>query len=212
MLKSLLIALATVACTVLLILVDPVLLRGFKAIAPDAPVPLAIAAAMEYTLATPVVLVGIILYALALRAARWRRFWLLFAAAFTQSMMISQLKRVFSRMRPDDLVASFGFYGPMWEHAYKSFPGGHAAGSFCLAALFAHWHPRWRWAFYAGAILITLSRIYLQRHFVSDCFIGANLGYWVAQTFLFYFEPREKPAPVGGPAAYIEVAEGDEPA
>lgn len=212
MLKSLLIAVATVATTAVLILLDPLLLRAFHAVAPRVPAVERIAEAMEYTLAPGVVIGGVVLYALLVRAARWRRPWIIVGTAIAQGLFIGKLKDVFCRMRPDDLMVSFGFYGPKWHSAYNSFPGGHAAGSFALAALFAHWHPRWGWAFYSAATIITLSRIYLDRHFFSDCFIGASLGYWIARTFLYYLEPREVLKPEGDRATFLELDDGEEPA
>jgi len=189
-LKSILIAAGTVAATVLLICVDPALLAAFKVVVPDHPILRQIAAAAEHVLDQRVVVLGIILYAVLVRSNKLRAFGILFGATLSQALLVSQLKRVFSRMRPADLIASTGFFGPMWHGEHNSFPGGHAAAAFALATLFAAWHPRWKWVIYSVATLITLTRIYLERHFFSDCFIGGCIGYWIAVTFLFYFDRK----------------------
>lgn len=59
-----------------------------------------------------------------------------------------------------------------------SFPSGHATAAFALAAMQpAREQPYW----YAGATLIGVSRVTLDRHYVHDVLAGAALGYFTAQ-------------------------------
>lgn len=59
-----------------------------------------------------------------------------------------------------------------------SFPSGHATAAFALAAMQpSREQPYW----YAGATLIGVSRVALDRHYVHDVLAGAALGYFTAQ-------------------------------
>lgn len=91
-------------------------------------------------------------------------------AALVVNLAVEGLKRATDRTRPD------GESNP----ANSSLPSSHAANAFALAALFARRWRRWAPAFWAGALLVAASRVYLNRHFVSDALIGALLGMGLA--------------------------------
>jgi undecaprenyl-diphosphatase len=77
------------------------------------------------------------------------------------------LKWVTRRERPES----------MHEHRHNtSFPSQHSSGAAAVAVLVARRHPRVGWAFWALALLIGLSRIYLGRHFPTDVLSGFLLG------------------------------------
>ena len=191
--KSLLYAVLIVAATVLLVALDPYLMAAYRSVAPHSRAVDALCNFALHLLAQPVILVGILLYVALIRVERLRRFSILAGTALTQGLLVSFLKKLFSRVRPSDLPHPGAFLGPQWHNEQASFPGGHAAAAFALAAVFSAWHPRGRWAFYIGAALISLTRIQLNRHYFGDSFIGAWLGYWCAQCFLVYLG-RPRPA------------------
>jgi membrane-associated phospholipid phosphatase len=58
-----------------------------------------------------------------------------------------------------------------------SFPSGHATAAFAAATVESDWHPSEAPYWYAGAALISASRVALHRHFIGDVFAGAALGY-----------------------------------
>ncbi len=58
----------------------------------------------------------------------------------------------------------------------KSFPSSHAVNNFAVATLFALFYRRWRFAFYAWAALIALSRVFVGVHYPSDIAGGALIG------------------------------------
>jgi hypothetical protein len=97
-------------------------------------------------------------------------------------LWISLLKTVTSRTRPSGGTQGSGrffSYNPPKGEDNRSFPSGHAMGSFALATVFAHQYPekRWvSWVFYGAAGLIGVSRITLGRHYPSDVLVGAILG------------------------------------
>jgi membrane-associated phospholipid phosphatase len=122
---------------------------------------------------------------------RTRRFALALAAAVaTQAVLVWALKALLGRVRPWLVL---GLPAP-WGHPHDgSFPSGHAAGSFCVAAFLVAALPALpafsrrtslaralsfalSLAVIALAGFIALSRVYLGAHFPSDVLAGALLG------------------------------------
>jgi undecaprenyl-diphosphatase len=87
-------------------------------------------------------------------------------AAGVVNLVVEGIKRGTERVRPD------GDRNP----ANSSFPSSHAANAFALAALLARRWRRGAAAFWIGAAVIAVSRVYLNRHFASDVLVGAVLG------------------------------------
>jgi undecaprenyl-diphosphatase len=117
--------------------------------------------------------------------ARTRRFASILAVAVaTQYVLVWSLKLGVGRARP---WIALGLPQPIGGPHDFSFPSGHAAGSFCVAAfvvlaLPATWpNSPWLVRLVAGvtcaiATLVALSRVYLGAHFPSDVVGGALLG------------------------------------
>ena len=202
--KSIVIAAAIVAAGVLLVAFDPYLMAAYRSVAPDWEALNVISQILRKAFEPLIVFVCIILYVALSRVDRLPRFAALAGAMLTQATAVSLLKKFFSRPRPRELPDEVVFFGPRWHDAYGSFPGGHAAVAFALAAVLAAWHPRWKWAFYAGAFVVAWSRVHLNAHFIGDCFIGGWLGFWIARCFVEYLggrkqqEAGEQDYPAGG--------------
>jgi membrane-associated phospholipid phosphatase len=88
------------------------------------------------------------------------------------------LKIVFGRARPRFWLAGdmSGFDFFRYGFRYASFPSGHTATSVAAAVAFGVLFPRWRGVFRAGALLIAVSRVALDLHYVSDVIAGALVG------------------------------------
>lgn len=72
----------------------------------------------------------------------------------------------------------------------KSFPSGHAANAFMVAALLAEWLRRRRYCLYGIAVLAALSRIYLGVHYPVDVLVGGFLGFSITSLMLFFYPLR----------------------
>ncbi len=95
-------------------------------------------------------------------------------ALIPANLAVEGLKRAVHRTRPD------GDTNP----TNASFPSSHAANAFALAWVFSR---RWRRGapfFFLAAIVVGFSRMYLNRHFLSDVLCAAVIGVvsaWVAE-------------------------------
>jgi undecaprenyl-diphosphatase len=117
--------------------------------------------------------------------ARTRRFaGALTIAIVLQAVIVWAMKAAIGRVRP---WIALGLPAPVGSPHDFSFPSGHAAGSFCLAAFLAlalpaAWPASPRRARLVGGVafvyaaLVASSRVYLGAHFPSDVLFGALLG------------------------------------
>ena len=118
------------------------------------------------------------------------------------NLVVEGLKVAIDRRRPDG------------EHkrSNASFPSSHAANAFALAAVLSRRWWRGAAVWWALAILVSASRIYLNRHFLSDVVAGGAIGLccaWLAaRRFAAGQGPVEHPGqgsrghpPETGPAA-----------
>lgn len=71
-----------------------------------------------------------------------------------------------------------------------SFPSGHASGAFAGAAVFACYDKKRRFMYYAVALLIAYSRVYLYCHYLFDIMTGALLGYIISTATLTWIPYR----------------------
>ena len=92
------------------------------------------------------------------------------------------LKSAFGRSRPymDEGITSFHPF--TLNDDDHSFPGGHAAAAFALSTVLSrNAGPKWlKILAYLPASITPISRIYEDKHWVSSCFFGGTLGYFVA--------------------------------
>jgi dolichol kinase len=82
------------------------------------------------------------------------------------------LKYIFNVSRPYEKIENFN---PAYAESSPSFPSGHTQLGFTAAALSSNY----RTIFYIWAFLISISRIVLGVHYLSDVVVGAILGYLI---------------------------------
>ena len=99
-------------------------------------------------------------------------------------LMISGIKVVAGRSRPNVGVGRGTWDGPSTGNSHYSFPSGHTQTAFSIATTFATEYgdvPGVAPAAYALAALTGVSRIYNNQHWASDVFVGGALGYFTAK-------------------------------
>ncbi|NOZ80689.1 MAG: phosphatase PAP2 family protein [DPANN group archaeon] len=94
--------------------------------------------------------------------------WLSF---FTSLFFSTLLKFIIQRPRPS-LVHAL----PFLSFVGFSFPSAHTAIAFCAVPLVRKAFPRVSWFFIFFAVLVGISRIYVDAHYLSDVVGGALLG------------------------------------
>jgi len=136
----------------------------------------------------------LVLLVIILAGRRWKHIGRsILAGLVIQTATVEVLKPLTGRPRPPQCDGLSVFYGPAGSE-FHSFPSGHAAFAFMLATVAAAYFPRWRWLAYAGAGAIALSRVLLDRHFISDIIVGAVVGYLAACLVLRWWPPQESGA------------------
>ena len=120
----------------------------------------------------------------------WGALRLAVAALAGTNLVVEVLKRAVERPRPDGEQ----------RRSNSSFPSSHAANAFALAVVLG---ARWRRGvpvFVALALTVAFSRMYLNRHFLSDVVGGALIGTlcsWAAAHWL-PLRPRVRGAGTAG--------------
>ena len=102
------------------------------------------------------------------------------AALVGSNLVVEGLKRLVGRVRPDGDA----------HRSNSSFPSGHAASAIALAMVFS---ARWRggtWFFVLLAALVSWSRIYLNRHFLTDVLASVVIGVGFGVLALRMIDPR----------------------
>jgi membrane-associated phospholipid phosphatase len=126
----------------------------------------------------------VLLAAAAFLVARWRSVaWLLLFAGLshlTTRLIAGVLKNVFLRLRPYD-----AFAGGVWNDRFfadggSSFPSGHAAHFWALFFVAALAFPRLRIAAFVLAVAVSVARIAVNDHYVSDILVSAAIAAWVS--------------------------------
>ncbi len=96
------------------------------------------------------------------------------------------MKSFFEQYRPckelSDLVLRINCGGRL------SFPSGHATGTMIMAVWFGYHYKKWLPYFFAFALTISFSRVYVGVHWTSDVLGGMLLGYGIARSFIYFWE------------------------
>jgi membrane-associated phospholipid phosphatase len=102
----------------------------------------------------------------------------LFAAIAVPSLFSSIIKRVIGRARPfvGTEIDPFLYGQLVWRADYASMPSGHATTAFAAAIAVGLLWPRLRPLMLIYALMIAVSRVVLDAHYLSDVVAGAFVG------------------------------------
>ena len=82
------------------------------------------------------------------------------------------IKSLFRRKRPPwEVMRAYNIRRPLTS----SFPSGHATSAFCAAILLAEDDVLWP-LYYALAVVVATSRVYVKIHHASDVLVGVGVG------------------------------------
>ncbi len=116
-------------------------------------------------------------------------------AFFYSGVIVTMLKSIFGRERPylqyDNL--SFKPFELSNDH-YFSFPSGHATISFAVSTALAKSFENiyWKSFWYGSAVMVSASRVYHDRHWISDVFAGGVLGYSIGAYIVNFDKDKNK--------------------
>jgi membrane-associated phospholipid phosphatase len=104
------------------------------------------------------------------------------------------MKTAFGRARPFMNEGISSYHPFSFSDDYHSFPGGHTATAFVLSTVLSrNAGPTWlKVLAYLPAAITPISRIYEDKHWVSSCFFGGALGYFVAKWVVDTHEKSDK--------------------
>lgn len=101
-------------------------------------------------------------------------------ALLTTGILVLLIKHIFGRARPImwQWLESYGFRFFMNDASYWSFPSGHATTAFTVTFVLMAMFPRKSFLWLIFGVLLGLSRIMVNAHYLSDVIAGAALA-WV---------------------------------
>jgi membrane-associated phospholipid phosphatase len=109
-------------------------------------------------------------------------------------LFVLVIKEATQRERPIADKRRLGFW-----HGGDSFPSGHAAGSFAVAAVFAYEyrdHIAVPITAYSLASIVGMSRMSARKHWVSDIFVGGSSGFMIGR---YIYKRHHDPSLPGSP-------------
>jgi membrane-associated phospholipid phosphatase len=108
-------------------------------------------------------------------------------------IFITLLKWITGRHRPIDLFnhgySGFDYFGV--GYALTSFPSGHAQTAFTLATALTILFPRWGIPLFVFAGTVSVSRIILTSHYLSDVIAGAGVGILCTMAVKYFFDRKQ---------------------
>ena len=108
-------------------------------------------------------------------------------------IFITLLKWIAGRHRPIDLFnhgySGFDYFGV--GYALTSFPSGHAQTAFTLATALTILFPRWGIPLFVFAGTVSISRIILTSHYLSDVIAGAGVGILCTMAVKYFFDRKQ---------------------
>jgi undecaprenyl-diphosphatase len=109
------------------------------------------------------------------------------AAAAVSRLVITEIIRYFYHSPRPFMILNFT---PLIYDNASSFPSGHAAFFFALAAAVFLFHKKWGIAYFLGTLIISLCRIMAGIHWPTDILGGFLVGIISAVLIYYFFQKR----------------------
>ncbi len=116
----------------------------------------------------------------------------LLSSVLLSGLLVNIVKVIFGRARPQ-IYADEHLYGFFWfelDVLYRSFPSGHAATAMGVWLAFALFFPKYRLRLIGLGIAVSLSRVVLSQHYLSDVLIGGWIGAMTTLVLYGLFYPK----------------------
>jgi len=104
-------------------------------------------------------------------------------------------KKLIRRNRPDAATSSWDYAPPFTKAGYTSSPSGHSNTIFTVATVLALEFRETKWVpplVYSIATATAVSRLYHNRHWSSDIFLGSLMGHYVTKAVWNASQPKYK--------------------
>ncbi len=103
----------------------------------------------------------------------------IFAIGFTiERIFYFSIKNLTRRNRPYEQLQLKVIY--LYPPDRYSFPSGHTSSAFLFATILSKFHPEFYLILYIFAILVGISRIILNLHYLTDVLVGSQIGIFIA--------------------------------
>lgn len=114
----------------------------------------------------------------------WLHFLTLLVATIFQTLFVQVGKQLLfpSAVRPrlffEEQGIALNFIEGIEVHGFHSFPSGHTAVAFTMAAILIMFTKKapMQWFWFILAILVGMSRVYIHQHFAMDVYAGSIIG------------------------------------
>ena len=108
-------------------------------------------------------------------------------SSLLSGLLAQTFKNIGHRSRPNAGLGKSSWYGPEIGGKHKAFPSGHTTTAFAIATTFAQIYKEKKWiviSAYSIATVTGISRVHDNKHWATDVFAGAALGYFSAKAIL----------------------------
>lgn len=138
---------------------------------------------------------GVYLYGLVFEDKEIRKLGLnLGEAVVYASVVTTVFKTVIGRSRPYVEAGNHKFNFAQISFAKTSFPSGHSTIAFAISTVMANYSDNifWKTGWYTAAGVVAGSRIYHDKHWLSDVILGSAIGHFVAEYVVNGSEEKNK--------------------
>ena len=105
--------------------------------------------------------------------------YFLFASVAVSGIITDILKVFIGRSRPklflENNIYTLEPFSDVIAY-YWSMPSGHTTTVFATVSVFSILYPKHKYSLFAIAIIVALSRVVIQKHYLSDIVVGAIIG------------------------------------